>query len=124
MAGGGDVLLQRQLPRVQRLKDQQQGHDLGDAGGLQPGVGIVFVEDLPRLLFHEDGGRGVNSKGGLLHGRDGLSGQGGACQQKGNGGQDRQNFLHGGQLLLPPAGGVFLFLRICYFFGNILYMAQ
>ena len=76
MGGDGDKLVQGEAAGVYGLHDQEQGHDLGDAGGLQLLVGVLLEEDGPRLLLHEQGGGGGEDQGhAVLVGRGGGGGQ-------------------------------------------------
>ena len=61
----GDHILIFQLPSVHGLHDQQERHDLGDAGRLQLLMLILGKKHLPGLLFHEQCGLGLH---GQLHG--------------------------------------------------------
>ena len=83
--GNRDQVLRSQTAAVHRLHHQQEGHDLGDAGGLQLVVGVLFKEDGPRLLFHQDGGGGIH--------RVRAGGVGGEDQKRG-GQQGRSYFFH------------------------------
>ena len=62
---GGDLngVGEAQTPLTDGLHDQQQGHDLGDTGGLQLVMGVLRAEDVSRLLFHQDPGGGVHCGG-------------------------------------------------------------
>ena len=55
-----DGLVERELPRVDRLEHQQRHRQLGDARGVVLLVGVLFVEDLARFLLNEQGGAGVD----------------------------------------------------------------
>ena len=57
---GGDALVKAQLPALDRLEDQQGGHDLGGAGDGQLIVAVLFVEDGVRLRLHQQGGLGAD----------------------------------------------------------------
>ena len=57
---GGEV----QLSPAHGLQREQGGHDLGDAGGVAPLVGLLFIEHLLGVHVDEKGGRGVHGDGG------------------------------------------------------------
>ena len=52
----GQDVVQLDLARFQRLERQVQGHDLGDGGGIAPGVGEAREQDFARGGVHHDGG--------------------------------------------------------------------
>ena len=58
--GGGQLLIQRQLPLIHGLQRQQRGHDLGQAGGIQLGVFIFGVERRLRVPVHQKRRLGLN----------------------------------------------------------------
>ena len=92
-AGRYDVI-RAEHARVHGLKEQQQGHDLGDAGGKAGVMGVLFIEDRPGLLLHQHGrwGRHRQERGGGLR-----KGPAGAEDQQH---QDKtQHALHGIHLL-------------------------
>ena len=82
MGGGGDDRVVAKLPGVDGLHGQKQRHDLGDAGGLQLGVGVFFVENGARFLFHQH-----------RRGRRDLQGAGAGAEQRRRA-QGRQKSLH------------------------------
>ena len=52
MGGSGDHVLPRQLPGVDGLHYQQQGHHLSDGGGFILGMSVLLIENGTRGLFH------------------------------------------------------------------------
>ena len=57
---GGEDRVPGDLPPVQGLQDQKAGHDLGQAGGIEPLVDVPGVEDLLRVRVNEQGCLGGN----------------------------------------------------------------
>ena len=86
MGGDGNHIVRSQTAAVHRLHHQQEGHNLGDAGGLQLVVGVLFIEDGAGFLLHQ------HRSGGVHRGRaaDGLGGE----DQKRGGQQGRSQFFH------------------------------
>ena len=86
MGGDGNHIVQSQTAVVNGLQHQQQRHDVGDAGGLQLVVGVLFIEDGAGFLLHQ------HRSGGVHRGRaaDGLGGE----DQKRGGQQGRSQFFH------------------------------
>ena len=87
--GDGDQILFGQPSAVQVLHDEQQGHHLGHAGGLQLLVGLLFIEQRACLLLHQYRRSGGEVQVRMLRcallscRRRGARKQGG-CQQQGN----------------------------------------
>ena len=84
VGGGGHHGVVGELAGVDGLHGQEDGHDLGDAGGLQLGVFVLGKEDGAGLLFHQEGG----GRGHVQGADAGGQGQHGA--------QRREQFFHGG----------------------------
>ena len=82
VGGGCDHVLIVENTAVDGLHDQQNGHDLGDAGRFQLRVFVLGVKYGTGVLFHQQC-RG----GGYLHGPN-------ADAQSQNGAQKRQCFFH------------------------------
>ena len=57
---GGEHRLPGQLAAVDGLQHQKAGHDLGQAGGIEPLVDVPGVEDLLRVRVNEQGCLGGN----------------------------------------------------------------
>ena len=81
--GGGDHVVIAQGPGVDGLHDQQDGHDLGNAGGLQGLVLVDGIEHLPGGFFHQQAGPRLHRQA-LRPGRDRQNGQRRQGQQAGN----------------------------------------
>ena len=64
MGGSGDHVLPRQLPGVDGLHYQQQGHHLSDGGGFILSMSVLLIENGTRGLFHKDTGRSGDGEGG------------------------------------------------------------
>ena len=79
-SAGRHRLVPGQPPLVQRLHDQQQRHDLGDAGGPQAFVAVLFIEDLPRGRVHQNGRRRRHLRPGGPDRRQQGDRQAKACQ--------------------------------------------
>ena len=55
VGGDGNHGVLGETAAVQGFLDEQKGHDLGDAGGLQGFVGVLLIEDLPGGFLHKNG---------------------------------------------------------------------
>lgn len=55
--GGRDGVVPANGTVVQRFHHQQQRHDLRNAGRTELFVRVFFIEDLPRVLLHQDARR-------------------------------------------------------------------
>ena len=55
---GGEDGFPGELTAVHRLQHQQAGHDLGQAGGVEPLADVPGVENLLRVRVNEQGGLG------------------------------------------------------------------
>ena len=101
VGGDGDRLIPADQAGVQGLEQQQQGHDLGDAGGLVLGVGVFFIEDDAGVPLHEQGG-----VGGQLAGEGGGGGVDGGGEQGCGKQQDAKAFHRGPSCKDTPGGGI------------------
>ena len=104
LGADGAQAVQGQPSRLQLLKDQIGGHHLGHGGGHPHGVGVLGIQELPRLIVHDHGAgrRDLRRVGQFLRrGRPGKGGQQHAHrQQTGNPFcgfdlHDRPSSLHG-----------------------------
>ena len=97
ISGDGHHVVPGNAAAVQGFHDEKQGHDLGDAGGLQLLAGVFFVEDSAALLLHQHRrGGGCLRPGGGGGGGEVSSRYTGRQQQGGQ--RQRKETVHGGSL--------------------------
>ena len=95
LAGGHDVV-GGDGAALDGLDDQQQGHDLGHAGGKAGVAGVLLKEDRAGLLLHQHGGRRGHRQTSARAGNGGGGGQSREQKQQQN---NTHNTFHDGQLL-------------------------